>query len=970
MDTTAMRADPMANMSETSLDISQENCEAGARDQGQGVLISESMFVEHSLENSFASTDDVPAQTNDSSHYVTWTVYIAVAIPKADETDAPKASNKARRNDKSSSQVMVKTHKSQSCYHFEFTLLPGDAEKVKVDLIDFGPVAKIYRENETKILRTWYEGKKTWVGWAQDFNVRVNEATVINLLSQKIKLNIWNGNEELSNQARYERLKAIRLPQDESEYAADVYGGVKAMVKRMRNVCEGRSTTTKHKGDLFSGCSSERSPESDSNDLVNSQLLKTESCVPEDIKKISSALVEISPVNLVAGEISLTECFPLCSAGVLDIMCHISLDRPLLSEKLRSELNPLVITILSATSMPSTPVPFHILQETCMPVYCQYKFHHLKVHRTNPHKHSSNIYFRDVNVILTGLMSPKELHELFCGPPLEIEVHDRDLKPGDSLNSPATFDSGPDSDTDCSGELSEQKTPHAHTYGIASLNLSELLFGRRCFKALLPIKCSPSPVPMDWEQNRPKNKNVDTAVSRDHIRQGYYYDANSQLKVTVEIACPVVLKNGNGMDFCSTPFGRIVYLFGYSNSAVMKKLRAEILNINAAAFHLGQESLECIETALSNYVINFKHDESKDLDFVTGFHVLDKKTHIVVLEGLKDKAVKKLWKTVPMKLSENEDEQVIVLYNSKLSFFKRIYDSLHVGLSPICLCKSLETIMRNPLIYVRGMVPQPCFQALSRLSHLCHARQLEEAVQRNLFPSADMILSLSREYGTYAEMCELTDNTDTKQDSHRLSVKMKRQALLNTHNKEYLRWKHSQHTPLQQDFVQENIKYVQEESKRLQKREAATLMVEQSGSTVAHNYSIQTFNSNTRAMELLLQEMAQMPGRRFTYSQQYHSATVELAGLSSKTHSTPTAPSTAWVTHLRDSKGHAKRLHETRVEELKKPWRENVLHANTLEPTLSRDTWPWNQRSEDFQLYRKPPPFFSTTPITIHLAGN
>lgn len=275
-----------------------------------------------------------------------------------------------------------------------------------------------------------------------------------------------------------------------------------------------------------------------------------------------------------------------------------------------------------------------------MPVYCQYNFHNLNVHRTKYHKHDANIYFRDVNVILTGLISSEELCEVLSGPPLEIEVHDRDRKLEEALKIPKLGSVSGD-DIQCSGPVLQQKMVGINTHGIANLNLSELLSGKKSLKMRLPIKCSPLPLPLDRERSPHKRKVLEMPMP-----QGRYSAANSQLKVRVEITCPLSVQN----DSCDAgQFGRIIYLFGYRNSSVMMKLKAEVLQINAAAFHLGSRSLENIEAALSNYLMNFKPNETKDLDFVSGFHVIDKKTHIFVLEGLKQKAVKSLWQAIPMK---------------------------------------------------------------------------------------------------------------------------------------------------------------------------------------------------------------------------------------------------------------------------------------------------------------------------------
>lgn len=259
-------------------------------------------------------------------------------------------------------------------------------------------------------------------------------------------------------------------------------------------------------------------------------------------------------------------------------------------------------------------------------MYCQYKFLNSNMRRTKYHKHATNIYFEDTNVVLTGLMNQAELREFLSGPPLEIEVHDRDRKGPEPAG---TF--GPDS--------SHLRPKPTGSFGIAHLSLWKLLNSQRRIEARLPIKYCPPP------PRRPGHGRAPGAASPRDVPPGDYVGANAGLKVKIEVMCP--FSRGKGLESAGV-FGRIIYLLHHNNLLVMSKLRSQVLAINAAALQLDSVPPEHAQEALINYGINFRHTKTENLDFVSGFHVMDNRRHIFVLEGLKYGAVKRLWESVPM----------------------------------------------------------------------------------------------------------------------------------------------------------------------------------------------------------------------------------------------------------------------------------------------------------------------------------
>ncbi|XP_040974549.1 uncharacterized protein KIAA1257 homolog isoform X6 [Aquila chrysaetos chrysaetos] len=876
----------------------------------------------------------------DCCHTVTCTFTVSLAVPALPTGQKQKISNPL---DTQGKRIQVDESgaipRMKRCFHIEYFLLPDDLVPRKLDLVLFGVVAKLFTESNSKAITPWFENDKMWISWNHSVDIGVTNEYLIKLRDHKIILKIWDTKDKVSSKAKLSKPSTI----SSLEGGAEAVGGVKHAVLLQRKFFEESQpahSCTKIKAAKESKAQEESSAfpvkaeETYLNGLATSncglpypsrtddlctvrsvifaknrfldkaQLLKQKAVAGPPVNSTSKktkktndnvgnvtygadetattngrrgsgpkrnidttmaekygiASLQLDVMPLLSGEKSVISRLAENNAKILDAYMTFTVETPLLSERQRHELNPLIIRINSATCLPNTPVPIEVLQRLCVPTYCKYKFHNFPPHQTHGQVHGTHVYFKDVNVLLTGTMKPGELQRCLRGPPLEIEVHDRDRNMENNTKKPCLF--GED-------------------------------------------------------------------------------DADEKVEIT---------------------------------------------EINAKALQLDCYPVHLIGMALVALKLKTTLEKVSELDIVTGFHLLDGATHVLVLEGLKDKAIRRLWDRHFERTYRHEDGQLEILYNSQLSFHQRRYTDLEAIFYHFRLCQPLFTITKEPLLYVRGMVPWACFQALSRLNYLCHSKRLRDVIHGDLLPSAEMITVLSHEYGV-----PLTDEDLFTQKPPLLSfssddctvpgkvsrVKQAVYSSVDNYNEVYVQRKKeiADKMSFERNLIVANIGAVGQLKGKMKKPKFEAFRISPVDGKSVFNYSSQSLNSAELAKKHLRQEMAKEPKNGFTYSYEYLSATFDPVDVVAACKEFSAKSKSMWLSpdgfvfpgfkSSIESNLHPQMPDEARLEELSEKWQENALHAN-MEPVLSRDRWSWDKRHLDFDLYKKPPELFMTkAPQTV-----
>ncbi|XP_076972502.1 uncharacterized protein CFAP92 isoform X6 [Tamandua tetradactyla] len=848
-------------------------------------------------------------------------------------------------------------------YHIEYFFLPDDQEPKQVDMVVFPAVAKVFLESGIKTVKPWHEGDKIWVSWTQTFNISVTKELLKKMNFHKITLRLWDAKETVSRKVRYYRLKGSSHLDD-----IDSFGKVRdPEIKRKTQKLRKKSR-----------------PEEESDSKLGGQW------------KHGIFSIQLAVMPLLAGCQSVVSRGSERSVNILDCFLTLETEGPIMNEEQRQHLNPLTIRIKCASCLPSQPVPFHELERLCRPVYCRYQFLDTPVHETEGQAHGNHIYFQDINVILLGAMHPSDLREYLEGPPMVVEVHDRDRKSEEYSRKPTLFGEDPlDSCINLQALISPRQTDNNpfetqskmwDPYGVAQVSFADLLLGHTYLNLSAPIhSCRPNPTAHGRDTR--SRKAVGFQVSTDSVHHGpmptgNYLEANSVLKLRVDIAVP--LRAGAEApcrDLVGNQFGRIIFVFDSDKTFLLHSLLKGVATINARALKLDGYPLRNVQQILSAFKMRVKVQEQQDLDVLTGFHLLDGKIHLFILEGLADQGVRQLWESHQSQIPKSEHKNCKVLYNSQLLFRRRLYADLETILYHVHLFKPLSCLMKHARLYVRNTVPRDAFQALIRLHDICYqSTKLKDVIMGDLLPTSAMIKCLSHEFGMPISQEELSNErllALPPQAATNLEDLRSRHSTLTSeiqsHQEKYLQWRNSMMSKnkKQNNLIQRNIMGAYQVRKS-QKPLVKGIKISSPAREAVYNYSIQTLNSTELAKKELYREMAKEPGKRFTHSQEYLSATVEPQDSEAERKKARKQSQEAWLTASGfqvlgtqssiESNRHPKLPPISRIEELKEKWKENALFANVLEPVLDRKSWGWAQRHVDFDLYKKPPTFLDLPP--------
>ena len=193
---------------------------------------------------------------------------------------------------------------------------------------------------------------------------------------------------------------------------------------------------------------------------------------------------------------------------------------------------------------------------------------------------------------------------------------------------------------------------------------------------------------------------------------------------------------------------RFIYVTTYNDSNFLEKIKLLFEEINQKAFNLSSPK------EIYTHCLTEEERQNLEIDYVSGFQILDNQIRITIIEGLTGKSIQKIKEALP-KTQMNTDTKMI-FSDSNILFNKRIYSTFDLSLKFIKTRDSIEQILNTFDIYLKSVNYKDIFDAFMNIGSILKAKTLKEITTENLFPEAQGLLMLERKYGDILKEEDLT----------------------------------------------------------------------------------------------------------------------------------------------------------------------------------------------------------------------
>ena len=195
-------------------------------------------------------------------------------------------------------------------------------------------------------------------------------------------------------------------------------------------------------------------------------------------------------------------------------------------------------------------------------------------------------------------------------------------------------------------------------------------------------------------------------------------------------------------------FERFIYITNYYDSDFLAKIKLLFEEINQKAFNLSSPK------EINTHSLSEEERQNNDIDYISGFQLLDNQRRITIIEGIAGKAMQKIKDSFPRTQMNNETKMIFA--DSNILFDKRIYSKFDLSLKFIKTRDSLDQILTTFDIYLKSTNYRKIYDAFLNIGSILKSVTLKEITDENLFPDAEGLLLLERKYGDILKEEDLT----------------------------------------------------------------------------------------------------------------------------------------------------------------------------------------------------------------------